>query len=418
MDITSADPWSRRCISVCFSSSVGAFGIVILLLSSWACTGGGLLSSSACTGGAPACTGGSTGNGNQSDPAHAAQFIYPRNQSSTIDPFTKFQWSSLPSSLGYYLEVGTSQGGADVFAVGELPPNVTSWAVDNLLPGQTYYARLITNASGVFNYVDISFQARVTAPPNSTVSLHETVESLTSSVRLSAAPFSNLATPGTPLASELALRGRTQADCTDYSYTLIDLLQQQHIYAHPVVLALVGNFWVGHTLVEYYDPFLKKWSVADPTFGVIYYDDATQTGQSAAELSSYIFAESFSLIHPKLVTPNGDSYLRNYYLDPVTLFLNIVPSGSTPQQNVVHDPLQYLIPVADPGVQGLYLFCFGNASDAIQINNPDTGPYVPGQISMTPQENTLWAWVVGLNPGWTFTGSSDVQVYTPRRVFF
>src|SRR5256885_5963998 len=125
MDITSVDPLFRRCLSVCFSSKVGAFGIVLLLLSSWACTGSG------------------SSNGNQPDPAHAAQFIYPRNQSSSIDPFTKFQWSSWPTSLGYYLEVGTSQGGADVFAVGELPPNVTSWAVDNLLPGQTYYARLI-----------------------------------------------------------------------------------------------------------------------------------------------------------------------------------------------------------------------------------------------------------------------------------
>lgn len=398
MDVTSAVPWARRCLSVCFSS-VGGFGIVLLLLSSSACTGGG--------------------EGNHAVPAPAtAQFIYPSSKSSTIDPFTKFQWSSLPGSLGYYLNVGTSQGGADVFAVGELPPNVTSWAVDNLLPGQTYYARLITDAGGVFNYVDISFQAQDSSPPIQTTSLYATVEKLTNSVRLSADEFSNLPTAGTPLADELRLRGRTQADCTDYAYTLVDLLQQKHIYARTVTLTLVGNAWVGHTPVEYYAPYLKKWSVTDPTFGLVYFDHAGQQGQSAAELSGYVVSESFSLIHPKFVTSNGDSYMRNYYLDPITLYLNVVPQGSTPQMSVVHDPTQFLTPVS-PGTQGLYLFEFGNTSGTMQINDPSSGPYTAGQVAMSAQNNTLWSWVVGLNDGWTITTDpSNIQTFTPRRVLF
>src|SRR3989442_8649292 len=205
----------------------------------------------------------------------SAQFVYP-SPGATIDPFQHFSWTTVNNASGYYLQIGTSPGGSDVFGVGDLPPNVTSWAVDNLLPGVTYYARLETILPG-FPYVDISFKAANQALPTDPATFYATIEQLTSSVRLSAGMFSNVPTPGTPLANEVALRGRAMADCTDYSYALIDLLQQKHIYAPRVVLSLAGNFWIGHTLVEYYDPFHSKWSVADPSFGVMYFDDNTQT---------------------------------------------------------------------------------------------------------------------------------------------
>ncbi|HEY7616353.1 MAG TPA: hypothetical protein VH744_06085, partial [Terriglobales bacterium] len=230
---------------------VGCLGFVILLLNLSACTIAPL---------PPAST-------NPAPAAKAAQFIYPDGKS-PANPFTKFRWTSFPGAVGYYLKVGTALGQADVMAVGEMPPNITSWAIGNLLPGPTYYARLITNTGGVFTYVDIAFHTIETSPPISRNSLLATVNQLTANVRLSAGQFSNLPTPGTPLAAEVALRGRTRADCTDYAYTLVDLLQQHHVYSRDVKLSLVGNHWVGHTPVEYYDPYSRTWSVADPTFGV------------------------------------------------------------------------------------------------------------------------------------------------------
>src|SRR5439155_6816046 len=142
-----------------------------------------------------------------------------------------------------------------------------------------------------FSYTSISFQAAYQAAPTDPATFYATIEKLTGNVRLSAGIFSNVPTPGTPLGNEVALRGRTAADCTDYSYTLIDLLQQHHVYSRRAVLSLVGNYWIGHTLVEFYDPFRNKWSLTDPTFGVMYFDDTAQTGQSAAELSEYVFSE-------------------------------------------------------------------------------------------------------------------------------
>jgi len=60
---------------------------------------------------------------------------------------------------------------------------------------------------------------------------------------------------------------------------------------------------------------------------------------------------------------------RNYYVDPVTLFLNIVPEGSATQNSVGHDATQFMIP-ASAGLQGLYLFEFPDSSGALQIDNP------------------------------------------------
>jgi hypothetical protein len=351
----------------------------------------------------------------------AAQFAYPL-AGTMVNPFQHFSWKPVNDATGYYLQVGTNPSGADVFAVGNLPANVTSWAVDNLLPGVTYYATLKTILpENQFAYAQQSFTVASTVAsrgtPTDATSLYANVQQLTASVRLSAAMFSNVASPGTPLAAELALRGRTAADCTDYAYTLIDLLQQQHIFARRVVLSLVGNFWIGHTVVEYYDPFHSQWFVTDPTFGITYFDDAAQIGQSAADLSNYVASESWSAITLKLVTPNLDQYARNYYVDPVTLFLNIVPEGSTPQNSVVHDPTQFMVP-ASAGLQGLYLFEFPDSSGALQIDNP-SGPYPSGTIAFQAEDGTRWSTIAPLNDGWAISrGSSNVQAFTPRRVFF
>lgn len=352
-----------------------------------------------------------------SPPLPAAQLTYP-TAGSVVDPFRHFKWSTVSEAVGYYLRIGSTPGGGEVFNVGNLPPNITEWAVDNLVPGKTYYATLKTILpGGNFSYSNISFTAAEPMPPTDAKGFYSTIQQMTGNVRESADLFSNIPTAGTPLATEVALRGRTVADCTDYSYTLIDLLQQQHIYARRVVLTLVGNFWIGHTVVEYFDPFRSKWSVTDPTFGVMYFDDGTQTGQSAAELRDYVFNESFASIHPQFLTPNQDQYLKNYYLDPITLYLNIVPEGAVPQQSVLHDPQQFMLP-GSVGVSGFYVFEFAGTSGAMQIINP-IGQFDSGTIAVEAENGTLWSRVVGLNDGWTIENVAvGSQVFAMRRVLF
>ena len=350
----------------------------------------------------------------------AATLLYPAKMGDEVDPFKPFSWKPVNSATGYYLKVGTAPGLEDVFGIGELPPNITSWPVDNLLPG-TYYARLFTDNAGTWGYQDLWFTTAAQSQPSDPPSFYSTVNQLTASVRWSD-PDDGVPTPGEPLADEVALRGKATADCTDFAFTLVELLQQQHIYARPVTLTLNGTGWDGHTVVEYYDPFWKKWSVADPTFGVVYFDNVIQRGQSAQELSAAVFSESWSLIQPQFVTPNGDSYMRNYYLDPITMYLNVVPQGGTLAKSVVHDPIQFLLPFlySSANPHGFYLFEFGNSSESLDIQN-QPGPYTPqsGLITLTPQQSTLWSKTHTLNDGWVIgSAPADVQAFTFRRPMF
>ncbi len=355
----------------------------------------------------------------------SAIFLYPI-QGLSINPFTPFSWKPAKTATGYYLQVGTTQGGDDVFAVGELPAKVTSWPVDNLLPG-TYWARLFTHTASGWSNVDISFLAGATPPPSNRASFYSTIEQITGSVRLSADASTNTPAPGSPLAAEIAIWGRSNAFCTDYAYTVVQLLQAKHIYARSVTLTMFGGTSLGHTVAEYYDPFLQKWSVADATFGLVYFDDSTQLGQSAIELSGYVFAESWTQIRAKFVTSNGSLYATNYYLDPITLYLNVVVPGKTAAESVVHDPKQFLVPVTigTTNPQGYYIFAFSRVSDAMEIENPP-GFFtsVPTLITVNPLDpnpldSSVWSNTFGLNDGWSVaSGPADVQAYTFRRVMF
>src|SRR5207302_10744564 len=66
-----------------------------------------------------------------------------------------FTWSSVPGAQSYYLYVGTTQGAKDlVDSYGLL---TTSYQVPPLPIGQTVWARIWTDVSGVWTYQDISF---------------------------------------------------------------------------------------------------------------------------------------------------------------------------------------------------------------------------------------------------------------------
>jgi hypothetical protein len=349
----------------------------------------------------------------------AATLVFPVG-SEPVNPFTPFRWQPVSGATGYYLQVGTALGLQDVFAVGELPPNINSWAVDNLLPG-AYYARLYTHSAAGWAYQDLPFntvQQSVAIDPST---LYTVVKQQTARVRMSAND-ANVPISGSALAAEVAGRQKKSADCTDFAYTLIELLQEHNIYSRSVVITLDGTYTEGHTTVEYYDPFLQKWSVADPTFGVFYFDYSLAQGQSAAELNQYVVSESWSLIKPRFVTPNGNSYLTGYYMDPITLYLNLVPQGSTPPASVTHDPRQFLLPfssgVANP--HGYYLFGFGADSESLQLNNPQ-GPYTAdsGTLTIATEDPTTWSSALTLNDNWSIVSApSGTQAYTFRRVLF
>jgi hypothetical protein len=335
--------------------------------------------------------------------------------------FVPFTWNGVHGADGYYLYVGTSPGAQDVYSSSALPSWVASRTAWGMMPDTTYYARLWTETDGTWRYVDSSFH---TAPAVSAYSdpaqFYATIEQLTASVR-AMADDNNLPLAGTPLQQEIAIWGRTNAVCSDFANILLQVFAQHQIYGRMVTLTFLGNYRSWHALVEYYDPFLQKWSVADATFGLIYFDSAIQRGQSATELSQYVIAQDWGSIKPRFVTAKNKQYMTNYYMDPVLLFLNVIPQGATAESAAINSAAPFLQPEESDaiGQPGVYLFDFGNASvTALNLNNGGT------TVVVAPLDSTPWSTMVVAVPGWYVDAAGGnpadvgVQIYTPLRVMF
>jgi len=346
------------------------------------------------------------------------RFVYPVDGSDTVDPFTPLQWTGTEDATAVALSVGATPGGLEVYRESSLQNWVTGRVVWGLSPGHKYYARLRVNNHGRWSNYDISFAT--TRPrrrsPRTRDELYRTAERLTASVRLSTIGPTNIPAPGTWLAEDVAELGFSTAVCTNYADTLIRMFAQYGIYSRRVRLVIVD--WITHVLVEYYDPFLRRWSVADPTFGLVYFDEAVRSGQSAAELSRYVVSEHFDRIKPRFVTRYGASFMHAYTLDPVTLFLNVVPEPEGVTDGAKNSPFQYLVP-ASSGVKGCYEFRVPDVSDSVTIDNPPTGHRAAGLFVLTPWDSSGWEPGICVNNGWSVVSEPNgTELYSYRRVLF
>lgn len=95
-----------------------------------------------------------------------AVLTYPMNGATGADLTQPMQWTSVPGAQAYYLYVGTSVGALNLVNTGAIQE--TSYLA-SVPVGQTLYARLWTNAGGVWRYVDSTFSAAASAPLTATV---------------------------------------------------------------------------------------------------------------------------------------------------------------------------------------------------------------------------------------------------------
>lgn len=354
-----------------------------------------------------------------------ALFSYPSDGGSGVDPFQPFMWSGVPGAAGYFIYIGTSPGGKDVYTSDQLPASATSRLVWGLLPNRQYYARLWTLKNNTWYYNDISFQTAAPPAPLSQSQLYATVQQLTASVRESGDATTDIPTAGSPLAAEVALWQRQSATCVDYANTLLQLLAQNHIYGRRQTVTLVGNYGVSHTTAEYYDPNTNEWIVADPTFGIVFYDEQTQTGKSAAALSDIVQRQAWNEVPYKFATSSGSYYANTEFMDPITLYLYVQPQGGNLSGDLPVSPLPYLnlVPASQYGTQGFYVFSIPDGTSGLTLVDP-AGQYSVSSFSrnlnLTQEDGTSWSTAFTLNDGWQIQGasSSGVQVYTFRRFLF
>ena len=346
-----------------------------------------------------------------------ARFTSPVNGAMGVDPFAPLAWTSVGDADSYGVFVGQNPNVHDLYIAAPLANWVTGKLPWGLQPNQTYYAQISTKKNGVWYTDQVTFQ---TAPPGvnptDTTAFHNTIETLTAET-----PYmlrqDDTVVPGSVLYNDMleVMEDPTKpgATCGDFAMALLDLFSQVHILARRRDVTFDSH--ETHVTVEYQDPFLAKWVVADPTFGIVYFDSQFQIGESADDINAWLRTGATGPISFQLVTSYGDQLARSYYLDPLTLYNNVIPMGADVVAQSTNPPL--LTPqtfTAVAGVAGTYVFQFAIPSDTLTVSNA-------GNVqTITAVTADNWSAVVQLSSGWSVVGQvpNGAQVATPERILF
>ena len=342
-----------------------------------------------------------------------------------MSQFQPFTWSSAQGATGYTLKVSpTGYGIADFFdgVTNIVPPNSSEY-VWGLQPNTTYYAQLCTlnpgpGGGGCANSSFTTGPALPASPdPNA---FYQTVQGLTAQVRQMTVGKTNVPAAGTYLYQYIADHGRDPTGATScgwFAAALLDQFTMNNILARRRNVSLNGP--VSHVIAEYWDPYNLKWEIADPTFGLVYFNPSSQLGQGAEDVNALLLAGNYSQIEAMFLTPYGDQYMTAYPLDPITLYNEVAPFGMLNTQQILNylpnSPLPYLIPISlsVAGTAGEYEFQFANQTDTLVVGNNST------QISITPQNTQGWSGGHYLNTGWSIVSApAGMQLFTFKRVMF
>jgi hypothetical protein len=196
---------------------------------------------------------------------------------------------------------------------------------------------------------------------------------------------------------------------------LVQLLMGQRISVRLRIS--IFNGVESHTMAEYYDPFLGKWVVLDPTFGLVLF--STTAGQyfSIDDMSAAVAAQNWPGIPLTQVTVYGTQVANSYYMDPTLLYLNPLP----PATNLLgvplaNSPTSFMVnhPMTDVGTYGFYVFGFAQTADSVSIIDPVLGP-----LTIMPTNGTLYSSDTRLNKGWSIASSpSGLTLNTIGRYMF
>lgn len=221
--------------------------------------------------------------------------------------------------------------------------------------------------------------------------LYANVAAWTKSVRQMTIGLTNYPTPGTLLYTVVTSHGGTGAMCGDFAIALQELLVANGVNARA--RATYMDDLSSHAITEYYDPYLQRWNVADPTFGTVYLNPTTGVGQSLDDISGLVKSMDFADLQTQYVTPVTDYYTANYFMDPLTCYLNPTPLGQQ-APSIVNSSMPYLDgnpPSNLEGLNGYYIVGFGGLSEQAVIYTFNGG----GVAEETITPVTLSPWLVG-----------------------
>jgi hypothetical protein len=345
----------------------------------------------------------------------------PVDGAAGVSQFQKFTWNQVPDAMVYLLIISPTDYGVWDMYNESFAQSVSSRYVWGLLSNTYYYAELCAQKASGWVCSRSNFTTGPTQSFPDRQPFYQMVQRLTSEVRLMTQGMTSQATSGTPLYQEMLDHGQdpSHVNCTYYAYTLLDLMTENQVLGRYRMLSLDGV--ETHAITEYWDPFNEKWEVADPTFGLVYFDAESQLGQGAEDVNALLRAGNLSAITPLFLTNNGSAYMTNYYMDPITLFNNPYPFGDSDavtlfNSYVPNSPLPFLnsSSLAVEGTWGIYVFQFANQTDSITINNAGE------LVTLTPENTEGWVGTIILLNGWYVTSPvpPGMNMYTFKRIMF
>src|SRR5581483_11451968 len=103
-------------------------------------------------------------------------------------------------------------------------------------------------------------------------------------------------------------------------------------------------------------------------------------------------------------------WLSRYYLDPILLYLNPLPTASGQiKVPLANSPVPYLT-LNGPeviGVKGSYILNFASQGDVATISDPNLGV-----LNLGPENGTSWTHDLILNSGWSLTSQpANLTIY-------
>lgn len=337
---------------------------------------------------------------------HDPMVVHPR-AGGAFDTSWPIVWNPVTGADAYRLRLGTSAGASDLADSGEVL--VTRRFAPAVPAGRQIFGSIAARVGGQWRTSTFTFHAGAAATPDASVL--ETARHLTAEVRAMAGA-DNHPSRGSALEARLKDARRPTAYCDDYARVLLRLLGEAAVPWHSRLtnVCLIANRFDCHTVVELEPPDRASRVLVDPTFGLTVADPKTRRPVGAAAISEALDSGTLSGLRFQFVTPQGDAFVRGYYLDYPLLFRTVFSGGIVAGEG--RSARRFYTPLgpASPNRQGMYaLACGDRLSVSVTIDGTERAFKCLGVDHFTP---------VFAASAVKTTGTSRFVVMAPKRLLF
>jgi hypothetical protein len=190
--------------------------------------------------------------------------------------------------------------------------------------------------------------------------------------------------PGSAVEHAMIAHQHLAANCSDYAQAMVDLVEASGlgVKARIAQTCMIPNRYDCHTLVELFEEASGRWVLVDPTFGLAPRNAADGSRATLDDMRRSVRGGYWNAITYEFLTPEGDRYAQDGYMDYPLYFYNTFVSGAVPARlgEELFDPVaRVYIPLGSlppPGQTGIYaLRCAdGQSANAVVNGVPVTLP--------------------------------------------